>query len=115
MVTEGKDRAFEQKAECLSMGGGSGQQFIDGLRRAPREVWAAGRKIADVTTDPMFTRPVRSIAELYDLQAAPAHRETMTVHEDATEYGPSFLTPRTPADLVKRRLSMKVWAEASFG
>jgi 4-hydroxyphenylacetate 3-monooxygenase oxygenase component len=93
----------------------SGQQFIDGLRRAPREVWAAGRKIADVTTDPMFARPVRSIAELYDLQAAPAHRETMTAHEDGTEYGASFLIPRTPADLVKRRLSMKVWAEASFG
>ena len=53
----------------------SGQQFIDGLRRAPREVWAAGRKIADVTTDPMFARPVRSIAELYDLQVSPAHRD----------------------------------------
>ena len=50
----------------------SGQEFIDGLRRAPREVWAAGRKVTDVTADPMFARPVRSIAELYDLQVAPA-------------------------------------------
>jgi len=93
----------------------SGQQFIDGLRGAPREVWAAGRKIADVTTDPMFARPVRSIAELYDLQVAPAHRDAMTQRENGTEYGASFLTPRTQADLVKRRLSMQVWAEASFG
>jgi len=80
-----------------------------GLRRAPREVWAAGRRIADVTTDPMFVRPVRSIAKLYDLQVSPAHRETMTVRDDGGEYGASFLIPRTPADLVKRRESMKLW------
>ena len=93
----------------------SGQEFIEGLHRAPRETWAAGRRIADVTTDPMFVRPVRSIAELYDLQVAPEHRETMTVRDDDGEYGASFLIPRTPADLVKRRLSMKLWAEATFG
>jgi 4-hydroxyphenylacetate 3-monooxygenase oxygenase component len=93
----------------------NGQQFIDGLRRAPREVWAAGRKIADVTTDPMFARPVRSIAELYDLQVAPAHRDAMTQREGGSEYGASFLIPRTADDLVKRRHATKVWAEASFG
>ena len=65
----------------------SGKEFIDGLRRAPREVWAAGRKVTDVTADPMFARPVHSIAELYDLQVSPAHRETMTVSEDGGEYG----------------------------
>jgi 4-hydroxyphenylacetate 3-monooxygenase oxygenase component len=93
----------------------SGQEFIDGLRAAPREVWAAGRKVADVTADPMFARPVRSIAELYDLQVSPAHREVMTVREDGGEYGASFLIPRVQADLETRRLSMKVWAEAMFG
>jgi len=29
------------------------------LRRAPREVWAAGRRIDEYTTDQMFARPVR--------------------------------------------------------
>jgi anthranilate 3-monooxygenase (FAD) / 4-hydroxyphenylacetate 3-monooxygenase len=93
----------------------SGHEFIEGLTRAPREVWAAGRRVSDVTSDPMFARAARSIAELYDLQVSPAHREAMSVREDDSEYGASFLIPRTPADLEKRRLAMKVWAEATFG
>src|SRR5262249_37604399 len=95
----------------------SGAEFIEGLRRAPREVWAAGRRITDVTSDPLFARPVRAIAALYDLQCAPEHRDAMT-HRDADSgepYGTSFVIPRSRADLIKRRQSMKVWADASFG
>ena len=95
----------------------NGSEFVEGLRRAPREVWISGRRIDDVTADPVFARPVQSIAALYDLQVSPEHRDAMT-HRDAESdepYGTSFLMPRTHADLVKRRLAMKVWAEATFG
>src|SRR4051812_9017749 len=95
----------------------SGAEFIAGLRQAPREVWIAGRRIDDVTADPGFARPVQSIAMLYDLQVSPQHRDAMA-HRDADSgetYGASFLIPRTQADLVKRRLAMNVWAQASFG
>jgi len=95
----------------------SGREFIEGLRRSPREVWIAGRRVDDVTADPVFARPVQSIATLYDLQVSPEHRDAMS-HRDndgGEPYGASFLIPRSQADLVKRRLSMKVWAEASFG
>ena len=34
---------------------------------------------------------------------------------DGGPCGSSFLIPRTRADLVKRRQSMKVWADATFG
>ena len=94
----------------------SGSEFIDGLRRNPREVWAGGRRIEDVTTDPAFSRSVRAVASLYDLQVAPGHRDIMThPDEHGGVFGTSFLTPRSHADLVKRRQSMKVWADASFG
>jgi 4-hydroxyphenylacetate 3-monooxygenase oxygenase component len=93
----------------------SGSEFIDGLRRQKREVWAAGRRIDEVTSDPLFARPVRAIAQLYDHQHAPAHQAAMIHEEDGEVFGSSFLTPRSEADLVKRRLAMKVWAEASFG
>jgi anthranilate 3-monooxygenase (FAD) / 4-hydroxyphenylacetate 3-monooxygenase len=94
----------------------SGSEFIEGLRKAPREVWASGRRITDVTADPTFARPVQAVADLYDLQCAPEHRELMTYREEGGgPYGTSFMIPRSAADLVKRRLSMKVWAEASFG
>ena len=52
----------------------SGREFIEGLRAAPREVWIAGRRIDDVTADPVFKRPVQAIASLYDLQVSPEHR-----------------------------------------
>jgi anthranilate 3-monooxygenase (FAD)/4-hydroxyphenylacetate 3-monooxygenase len=95
----------------------SGREFIEGLRRTPREVWIAGRRVDDVTADPVFARPVQSIAMLYDLQVSSAHRDAMSYRDDdgGEPYGASFLIPRSHADLVKRRLSMKVWAEASFG
>ena len=93
----------------------NGDEFIEGLRRNPREVWIAGRRVDDVTADPVFARPVRSLAMLYDLQCDAAHREVMTCVEDGVEFGTSFLIPRSHDDLAKRRASFKVWAEASFG
>src|SRR4029079_17978022 len=93
----------------------SGAEFIEGLRRAPREVWVAGRRVDDVTADPVFARPVQSIAMLYVLQMSPAHRDTMAYEEDGETCGMSLLIPRSRDDLVRRRLGMNVWAQASFG
>ena len=93
----------------------NGQEFVEGLRRAPREVWISGRRVGDITTDPVFRRPIQSIAQLYDLQSQPERREVMTYAGDGGLAGTSFMIPRTHADLVKRRESMKVWADATFG
>ena len=93
----------------------NGEEFIEGLRRAPREVWISGRRVGDITTDPVFRRPIQSIAQLYDLQTQPEHREVMTYAGDGGPDGSSFMIPRTHGDLVKRRQSMKVWADATFG
>jgi 4-hydroxyphenylacetate 3-monooxygenase oxygenase component len=93
----------------------SGAEFIEGLRRNPREVWAAGRRITDVADDPLFARPVRAIADLYDLQVSPDHRDAMVCQDDGANFGMSFLIPRSQAHLVRRRLAMTVWAQASFG
>jgi aromatic ring hydroxylase len=93
----------------------NGQDFIEGLRRNPREVWVAGRRVDDITSDAVFRRPVQSIAQLYDLQTQPEHREVMTYVDDGGPAGSSFLIPRTHADLVKRRAAMKIWADATFG
>lgn len=93
----------------------NGSEFIEGLRRNPRETWVAGRRVDDVTADPVFARPLRALAMLYDLQCDPANRDFMTFTEDGERFGTSFLTPRSRDDLVKRRKASKVWAEATFG
>jgi len=92
-----------------------GSEYVDGLRRNPREVWAAGRRVTEITSDPMFARPVQSIAMFYDLQTSPEHHDAMTHDEGDGIFGASFLIPRSHADLVKRRHSMKIWADATFG
>ena len=95
----------------------NGSEFIAGLRDKPREVWVSGRRVDDVTSDPVFQRPVRSIAELFDLQALPENRAVMSyTAEDSNEpAGTSFMVPKSHADLVKRRQAMKIWADATFG
>jgi aromatic ring hydroxylase len=95
----------------------NGTQYIDGLRQNPRETWVAGRRVGDIVDGPVFRRPVRSIAQLYDLQTSPEHRDVMTYAcEDTGERaGASFLIPESRDDLVQRRLSMKIWADATFG
>ena len=51
--------------------------------RRRREVWISGRRVGDITTDPVFRRPIQSIAQLYDLQTQPEHREVMTYAGEA--------------------------------
>jgi 4-hydroxyphenylacetate 3-monooxygenase oxygenase component len=93
----------------------NGQEFIEGLRRNPREVWVAGRRVEEITTDPVFRRPIAGIAQLYDLQTRPENREVMSYEEDGERIGTSFMIPRSQADLVRRRESMTIWANATFG
>lgn len=95
----------------------TGSQYIDGLRRKPREVWLNGARVDDVTVHPALRRPIQSIARLYDLQHDPAHSETLTHVSEETRNatGTAFMIPKTFADLVKRRHAFRVWAEATLG
>jgi 4-hydroxyphenylacetate 3-monooxygenase len=60
---------------------------------------------------------VRSYAELFDLQHDPAYRDILTYPSPATgePVATSFLIPRTPDDLARRRQAFGVWAERSHG
>jgi 4-hydroxyphenylacetate 3-monooxygenase oxygenase component len=101
----------------LQMGARDGKSYISGLKAHPRDVWIAGRKVGDVTTDPAFRRPVAAMARLYDCQADPALHSTMTYLPDDGDApaGVSFIIPRSHAELVHRRKAMRIWAEATFG
>ncbi len=95
----------------------TGQQFIEGLRAQPREVWIAGERVDDVVTHPAFRNVVRSVAALYDMQHDPARYEAMTYTSPTSgeRVGMSFLPPRTRDDLVRVRRMMKNWADFSGG
>jgi anthranilate 3-monooxygenase (FAD) / 4-hydroxyphenylacetate 3-monooxygenase len=101
----------------MSVGIRTGAQFLDGLRRRPRDVWIQGKRVEDVTTHPAFAKPAAHIATLYDMQHDPAHRDVLTYTSPSTgaPVGAAFMMSKTHDDLVKRRHAFQLWAESSFG
>jgi 4-hydroxyphenylacetate 3-monooxygenase oxygenase component len=98
------------------MGVRTGKQFVEGLRDG-REVWYDGRRVEDVAAFPPFAAAIRSMARLYDLQHAPAYRDTLTVEapELGGRIGRAFEMPRTLDQLQRKREAYLAWAEASCG
>ena len=94
----------------------TGAEYLEGLR-GPREVWFDGERVRDVTAHPILGRPARTLAELYDLQCAPAHRDRLTYPSPTTGQPVSlaFIQPRTVDDLVRRRVMFKTWADHHGG
>jgi 4-hydroxyphenylacetate 3-monooxygenase oxygenase component len=94
----------------------NGKDYVAGLKKQRKKnVWIAGRKVDDVTTDSVFKRPIEAIAELFDLQCGRADGVKMAAGDKADPYGISFLVPRSAEDIVDRRKAMEVWARATFG
>jgi len=95
----------------------TGAEYLAGLRAQPREIHLGGRRVDDVTAFPGLAGGARSIASLYDMQHDPALTDAMTYLSPTTgeRVGLSFITPKTPDDLVRRRVMMSHWARTSFG
>lgn len=94
----------------------TGRQYVESLKDG-RAVYVGGERVKDVTEHPAFRGAVASIAELYDIAAAPEHRDVMTYPSPRTgePVNAAFLLPRTRADLVRRRLALETWAESTYG
>jgi len=73
--------------------------------------------VGGVADHPAFRNVVATYADLFDLQHDPKYRNILTYPSPVTgePVATSFLVPRTPADLAKRRQAAKLWADASFG
>jgi anthranilate 3-monooxygenase (FAD)/4-hydroxyphenylacetate 3-monooxygenase len=95
----------------------TGEQYVEGLRRHPREVWLKGRRIDDVTEEPSFHASIRQLAGLYDLQHDPAHADDLTYASPSTgdAVPTAFLMPRRAEDLRKRGRAFGAAAEATLG
>ena len=95
----------------------TGQQYIDGLRANPAEVWIRGERVEDVTTHPALAGGVRSVAALYDKQFEADLEECMTFPSPSSgePVGMSFIVPRTEEDLLRRRAMMTHWAWVGCG
>jgi 4-hydroxyphenylacetate 3-monooxygenase len=94
----------------------SGARHLDSLRDG-RAVFITGRRVDDVTTDPMFRNAVASIGSLYDFQSDPENRELMTYAVDGTGARANRIwqLPTSYAELVERRRALEAWAELHCG
>ena len=95
----------------------SGQAYLESLKKNAPCVYLGGRRIRDVTAEPIFQEPIRAIAEQYDMQLDPAYGDIMTYPSPATgeRVSTSFLVPRTREELVKKRKHFKLRADHNFG
>ena len=95
----------------------TGQAYVESLKKNKPTVYLGGRRIADVTAEPIFQEPIRAIAEQYDMQLDPAYRDVMTYVSPASgaPVSTSFLIPYSREDLVKKRKHFKLRADHNFG
>jgi 4-hydroxyphenylacetate 3-monooxygenase oxygenase component len=95
----------------------SGPAYVESLRRRAPGVYLGGRRVADVTAEPIFQEPIRAVAEQYDMQLDPAYRDVMTYPSPTTgdPVSTSFLVPYTREDLVRKRKHFKLRADHNFG
>jgi 4-hydroxyphenylacetate 3-monooxygenase oxygenase component len=95
----------------------SGRAYVESLTKNAPRVYLGGRRVLDVTAEPIFQEPIRAIAEQYDMQLDPAYRDVMTYPSPTTgePVSTSFLVPMSREDLVKKRKHFKLRADHNFG
>ena len=97
----------------------TGQQYIDSMRRKAKgmEVYLNGKRVKDVTKEPLFQGPMQSIAEQYDMQHDPAYRDVLTYTSPTTgdPVATSFMIPHSAEELTKKRQAFKLRADHNFG
>jgi anthranilate 3-monooxygenase (FAD)/4-hydroxyphenylacetate 3-monooxygenase len=95
----------------------TGQQYIAALKRVKPCIYLHGRRVEDVTEEPIFQGPMQAIAQLYDLQHDPRYRDFMTYPSPSTgePVSSSFLVPYSHEDVIKKRQTFKLRTDHSFG
>jgi aromatic ring hydroxylase len=91
-----------------------GADYIRALRDG-REVWHAGRRIADVTIHAGFTGTIKTLAEIYDKQHRPEYRDIMTFEHEGERISYSYLAPKNREQLALKRRNIEFWSEQTFG
>src|SRR5215813_14632696 len=94
----------------------SGADYRKAIRDG-RAVFLDGERLDDASTHAAFAEPVRRIAETYDRARSTDVRDATTFVDPDTgqRHSNMWLVPRASADLVARRRTHRLWAEASYG
>ena len=107
-------RAMNQVNQAQKMR--SGEEYLRSLRDG-RHIYVDGELVKDVTTHSAFRQAAKSLAYLFDIAAAPEHRDLMTYPSPRTgaPVWRAWQIPKSYTDLRIKRLAAEKWAEATFG
>jgi 4-hydroxyphenylacetate 3-monooxygenase len=85
--------------------------------RDGRAVYINSNRVDDVTADPAFRQTARSVAGLYDFQAAAKNIDTLTFKSptNGRQVNRLWQLPRTQRELIERRKALEAWAELTCG
>lgn len=120
MLKENKvsNYSFEDKLNMTAGRGHgimTGEEYLESLRDG-REVWVHGKKVADVTEHPAFSRVAREMARIYEQQHNPDLQDKMSfINDDGVRVSYSYSLPKNYDDLIKRRDNTAIWAKESLG
>ena len=94
----------------------TGSEYLRSLRDG-RAIYVDGERVKDVTTHPAFREAARSVANLFDIAAAPENRELMTYPSPKTgaPVWRAWQIPKSHEDLRAKRRAAEAWAETTFG
>ena len=94
----------------------TGAQFLEGLKDG-REIYLEGERVADVTTHPKFARMAKTLADIYDLQHDPKHRDEMTFTSPSSgePVALSYLIPGDQDELMRRHRALEIVTNSSHG
>jgi len=98
------------------MGARNGKAYIRGLQDG-RDVWFAGRKIADVTSEPLLRPVIEATARLYDMQHMEKFQDILTVQCETVgeRIGRTYHAPKSAGELRARGQAIRLWMEQSCG
>lgn len=106
---------IETSGEPRGNGIRSGAEYLEGLRD-DREVWAHGKRIEDVTSEPGMARGAATLAGFLDRQNDPQFRDVITyLDEDGDRCARAFQIPKSKEDVKARGRSYYEWAKWSNG
>jgi 4-hydroxyphenylacetate 3-monooxygenase len=92
----------------------TGKEHLEGLRDG-RVVYIGSERVSDVTAHPAFRNAATTVAAMYDMKAAPEHREAMSFEENGERFSAWYIRARSKQDLEKRTALHRAIAHMSHG
>jgi len=97
------------------MGARTGQEFLDGLSKTPRDLWLEGEQVSDVTEHPKLAEASRTLASIFDRQHQYADQCLIADPETGEPINISHMIPKSADDLRRRTEGLSRISEATVG